>query len=350
MITAGCKSEQLLLGFSAIHKAMTPFATSRHKVIIKQPAKSSCISRAESIKSLLGTEHNMSKEIEWDGRFNIGVASIDKAHRKLFSIVRKLINLSKDENNGQWACAEGIKYLKSHAINHFADEEAYMRSIGYKGYEMHKRLHDDLRFKTLPALEKDLTESNYSQESMQHFIGICLGWLTAHIIIEDRAIAGLITNKWKQDHIGEDMSLLENALSITIQELFHLQTEIVSEHYSGENFGRSMIIRLTYLSTDHRQVQVFMALEESLVLRAVSAMLNMPLNKMDNLVLAAGRELAIKIVEQVGIYCHMAWQYQLENSHFMTSEQFRQAFYAGAFDYSLLINTGGGYFAFVVSV
>ena len=292
----------------------------------------------------------MSKEMEWDERFNIGVTSIDKAHRKLFSIVRKLISLSKSENNGQWACAEGIKYFKSYAIEHFADEETYMKSIGYKGYEIHKRLHDDMRFKTLPALEKDLTASNYSQESMHHFIGICLGWLTAHIIIEDRAIAGLITNKWKKDHTGEDIAALEKALSVTIREIFQLPTEIVSEHYSGENFGRSMIIRLTYLAIDHRQVQIFIALEESLVLRAVSSALNIPLHKMDNLVMSAGRELAVRIAEQVGIYCHMAWQYQLESSHFMTSEQFRQAFYAGYFDYSLLFNTGCGYFAFVAGV
>ena len=108
----------------------------------------------------------MSKEAEWDKRFNIGVDSIDNAHRKLFSIVRRLVHLSKDENNGQWACAEGIKYFKNYAIEHFTDEEAYMRSIGYNGYEMHKRLHDDMRYKTLPALEKELTESDYSQESI----------------------------------------------------------------------------------------------------------------------------------------------------------------------------------------
>lgn len=292
----------------------------------------------------------MSKEAEWDERFNIGVSSIDKAHRKLFSIVHKLINLSKDKSSGQWACAEGIKYFKNYAINHFADEEAYMQSIGYKGYEIHKRLHDDMRYKTLPALEKDLKESAYSQEAIHHFIGICIGWLTAHIIIEDRAIAGMISNKWKTDHTGADMDALENALSATIQEIFRLPTEVVSEHYSGENFGRSMIIRLTYLSADHEEIQIFMALEESLVLRAVSSILNIPLNKMDQLVMSIGKELAIQITEQVAIHCHVALQYHLEGSHFMTQEQFRQAFYTGAFDYSLLFNTGHGYFAFVVGL
>ena len=111
-----------------------------------------------------------------------------------------------------------------------------------------------------------------------------------------------------------------------------------------------MIIRLTYLSADHEEVQIFMALEESLVLRSVSSILKIRLNKMDHLVMSIGKELTIQIAEQVAIQCHMTLQYHLEGSHFMTQEQFRKAFYAGAFTYSLLFNTGRGYFAFVVSL
>lgn len=290
----------------------------------------------------------MSKETEWDKRFNIGIDSIDNAHRKLFSIVYKLIHLSRDENNGQWACAEGIKYFKNYAIEHFTDEEAYMRSIGYKEYEIHKRLHDDMRFQTLPALEKDLTESNYSQESIQHFLGICLGWLTAHILIEDRAITGKISNRWKTDNAGADMVTLESALTITIQEIFRLQAEIISEHYSGEYFGNSLIIRMVYCSAAGEKIQIFMILEESLILRAVSAMLDLPLTKMDRLVMNTGKELSLRIVKQLGIHSHLSSQYQLESSHIVTSEQFQKIIYSESFNYSLLFNTGHGYFAFCI--
>ncbi len=292
----------------------------------------------------------MSKEAEWNKHFNIGVDSIDNAHRKLFSIVGKLIHLSRDENNGQWACAEGIKFFKNYAIEHFTDEEAYMKSIDYNGYEIHKRLHDDMRYKTLPALEKDLTESNYSQESIHHFLGICLGWLTAHIIIEDRAITGRIPNRWKADNTSAEIDALENALAVTIQEIFRLQIETVSEYYSGEDFGTSLIIRLIYRATTGKRIQIFMVLEESLVLRAVSAMLGMPLTKMDKVVTNAGKELAIRIVEQLGIHCRLSSQYQLESSHLISPEQFQKAFYLEIFDYSLLFNTGHGYFAFCVKL
>lgn len=290
----------------------------------------------------------MPKEPEWNKQFNIGVDSIDNAHRKLFSIVQKLIHLSRDENNGQWACAEGIKFFKNYTTEHFADEEAYMRSIGYEGYEIHKHLHDDMRYRTLPTLEKDLTESNYSQESIHHFLGICLGWLTTHILIEDRAITGKVPNRWKTDHTGADLDALENALDATLQEVFRLQPETVSEHYSGEDFGNSMIIRLVYRSISGEKIQILMLLEESLVLRTVSAMLAMPLTKMDKLVTNAGKELSLRIVEQLGIYCQKTSQYHLESSHFITPEQFRKTFYTEIFDYSLLLNTGHGYFAFCV--
>lgn len=292
----------------------------------------------------------MSKEIEWNKQFNIGVDSIDNAHRKLFSIIQKLIHLSRDENNGQWACAEGIKYLKNYTIEHFADEESYMRSIDYKGYEIHKRLHDDMRYKILPALEKDLTESNYSQESIHHFLGICPGWLATHILIEDRAITGKISNRWKDDHAGADMDNLKNGLIATLQEIFRSQTDIVSEHYSGEDFGTSMIIRLEYCSAAGKKMQIFMVLEEILVLRTVSAMLGMPLTKMDNLVMNAGKELSLQIVKQLGKYCRQLSQYQLESSHFMAPEQFKKTSFLKIFDYSLLLNTGHGYFAFCVRV
>lgn len=290
----------------------------------------------------------MAKEVEWNERFNIGVDSIDNAHRKLFSIVRKLLNLSRNENHGQWACAEGIKYFKSYAIEHFANEEAYMQSIGYKDYEMHKDLHDNMRYKTLPALEKDLLESNYSQESIQHFLGICLGWLTVHIMIEDRAITGKFQASWTHGKEGKDVEALEDALSDTVQEIFKLQTEIVSEHYSGENFGKSIISRLVYHSKEGKQIQIFLVLEESLALQAVNSMLDMPLKKVDKLVINTVKEISTQITKRLGIYLHPSLQYQLDSNHIMTMEQFRKEFYAESFYYSLLFNTGVGYFAFCI--
>lgn len=194
-------------------------------------------------------------EVEWNERFNIEVEIVDKAHQRLFSIVHRLMNFSEDEKRSQWACAEGIKYFKNYAIKHFAEEEEYMKSVNYSGYAMHKRLHDNMRDKVLLALEKELEDSNYSEESIQHFLGICLGWLTGHIMIEDRAITGRTANKWKEEQTGDGISVLENTISSVMQEVFKLKAQIVSEHYAGEDFGKAIICRMTYRSGEKRYVR-----------------------------------------------------------------------------------------------
>ena len=53
----------------------------------------------------------MAKEIEWNERFNIGVEEVDKAHRRLFSVVRKLMELSEDEKRGRWVCELKVSWV-----------------------------------------------------------------------------------------------------------------------------------------------------------------------------------------------------------------------------------------------
>ena len=77
----------------------------------------------------------MESQFEWRDEFNIGVESIDREHQRLFKIINKLFAFREEEKDSQWTCQEGIKYFKSHAVNHFNDEEAYMESIGYEGLE-----------------------------------------------------------------------------------------------------------------------------------------------------------------------------------------------------------------------
>ena len=132
------------------------------------------------------------QQIQWQDRFNIGVEIIDQAHRELFSIVQKMLELYVERHENKFACVEGIKYFKAYAVKHFAEEEAYMREIGYSGYLAHKRHHDRMKRETLPALERALYSSDFSGEAVQRFIGVCTGWPTGHIMIEDKAIAGKI--------------------------------------------------------------------------------------------------------------------------------------------------------------
>jgi len=54
----------------------------------------------------------MGNQLEWQERFNIGVEVIDREHRKLFSILRKLLADRNKDERSKWVCQEGIKYFK----------------------------------------------------------------------------------------------------------------------------------------------------------------------------------------------------------------------------------------------
>lgn len=292
----------------------------------------------------------MAKELVWNERFNIGVEKVDKAHRRLFSIVQKLMVLSEDEKKRKWASAEAIKFFKSYALKHFAEEEEYMRSIHYDGYEMHKRLHDVMRDKTIPALEKDLEENDYSSESIQHFIGISLGWLTGHVLIEDRAITGKVPKRWDSVQPKNVTAAMEKVVSQIILEVFKLQARTVSLQYAGEDFGKCIYDRISYRSKEGKRLQVFLVMEERLALRTVGQMLDIEFKKVDKMVLDAVRQISQQIMVHMRGYFKMLEQYEFEKDHMLTKEQLEQEFLSEYPRYSLLFDTGIGYFAFCIKM
>ncbi len=289
--------------------------------------------------------------IQWHERFSIGVESIDKEHRRLFSIIDKLLNLNEDESKQQHACREGIKYLKSYTLKHFADEEAYMQSIGYSEYAMHKRLHDNMRDNTLPALERELEEQNYSMDSVHHFLGICVGWLNGHIMVEDRAIAGKTSNKWIHRASDNELESLEKAVLQALQHLYRVKAELVSQHYSGEDFsaGTALCYRLSYTSQEGKPLQVFFLYEEKMICKVLSEILGKPIARIDKTVVYAIKVISQKFMECVSSHFVLPEKYQLQKVDMLTFEQLVRTFDKEYPPYSLLFNVDHkGYFGFCV--
>ena len=55
----------------------------------------------------------MDNKIEWRDEYNIGVKSIDREHKQLFSIISKLYALEREGRSGSWACREGLTFFKT---------------------------------------------------------------------------------------------------------------------------------------------------------------------------------------------------------------------------------------------
>ncbi len=176
---------------------------------------------------------------EWDDDYNIGVEVVDNAHRQLFRIVSRILyNFNNgDFDHNKTICIEAIKFLKSYAAKHFAEEEAYQLKINYSGYNTHKKIHDNMKNVVIPALEKEMDAKCYSRESLEHFASVCAGWLTAHILIEDRAITGKEHSKWSRNASDSVENALDGIIRGYATSLFGVNAELFSKRYAGHRLN-----------------------------------------------------------------------------------------------------------------
>lgn len=285
-------------------------------------------------------------QIVWDDNYKIGVDFIDKEHQTLFSTMNKLLKISENEEKSEWVCREGVKYLKNHTTEHFEHEEEYMRSINYSEYEVHKRLHDNFRFKTLPALEAEMEESQYSMDSIRHFLGVCIGWVVAHTQTEDQVIAGKEVSKWSNLPHEQERDALEATIVQLMQEIFHLKAKLISEQYAGENFGKIVCCRFLFRGERKEKYEIILVYENQLLLKTVSGILKADYPKVDDMVVNVIRYISRQFLEQIKERFPTVDLLNLETECLLTHEQLLNLFDRTQASCSLLFDTGYGYFAF----
>lgn len=288
----------------------------------------------------------MGNQLEWQDRFNIGVEVIDREHRKLFSILRKLLADRNKDERSKWVCQEGIKYFKEHAMKHFAEEEVYMASISYAGFDTHRRVHDNFRKKTLPALEKELNQSDYSPEAMNHFLGVCAGWLIGHTLTEDRAITGKVVSRWGSLLPEEEQAAMRQMILQLLEDMFQLKARVVSECYGGEKFGKGIYYRMVYGASQQEKWEIILVFEEKLLVNTIGRMLGDQSEELNVMMVNAARFTAQRFASRIGEMFISSDGYEMREENLLSFEQFQKRFEGQKPQFSLLFDTGEGYFAF----
>lgn len=286
------------------------------------------------------------KQITWNEGHKIGIDSIDREHKQLFATMNKLLKISEEEDKSEWVCREGVKFLKNHSMEHFEHEEAYMRSIDYGEYEIHKRLHDDFKDKTLPALEREMEEMQYSVESIRHFLGVCIGWVFSHTLTEDLAIVGKKTSKWADIPQEREREAVEQVVIQLIQNMFHLDARMISEQYGGEDFGKTVCCRFIYRGREKEKWEVILVYEEALLLKIMGGMLNVEYSRLDDMAINVCRYISRQFLEGLREGFPSLREFELEKESLLTHEQLLESFERQHPSCSLLFDTGAGYFAF----
>lgn len=288
------------------------------------------------------------KTIPWNKRYELGVESIDKQHKQLFATINKLLALGEEEEKKEWVCREGIKYMKNHVVEHFQHEEGYMRSIDYPDFEVHKRLHDNFQYNTLPSLEQELEDTNYSEEAMRHFLGVSIGWLVAHTQTEDLAIVGKQKSQWMNISSKGELDVLEQALVQLGKEVLQLKTKVINRQYGGEEIGKTFCYRFVYQGGKKERWEIIWGIEEGLLLKVVSDLMGTQYLKVDDMVINITRYIARQLIEKTRECFPHLDNFDLEGESLLTHDQLAATFERVTPFCSLLFDSGAGYFSFSV--
>lgn len=291
----------------------------------------------------------MDNQVLWKEEYNIGVDIIDHEHQKLFQMINRLFALRAENKKNPRAYQEGIAFIKEHAMSHFENEELYMKSIGYKGLKMHQRLHRGFREDTLPALEEELLREDYSPSAVDHFLGVCTGWLIGHTLTEDQAITGEKMSKWLGLLPDEEVKAMEMVIVCLIQDMFQLEAKLVSDAYGGERFGKGIYYRLIYDAGDvDKQWEIVLVFEEKLLVNTVGKIMGISSDKLDVMLINASRYVAKQFVWWVMQHFPSFKLYEMKQENLLTYDKFKEVFTKKKPQVSFLFATGAGYFSYCV--
>ena len=132
-------------------------------------------------------------KFQWNPLLDTGHEKIDKQHKKLFSILNNLVEVS-EQGKGEDNILNVLVFLTSYTLMHFQTEENLMIKYGYKEYSAHKHYHEDFKL-TVAKLSNQLAEEGPSKDLLEIVIKTISDWLINHIKGEDLKIAVFIKNK-----------------------------------------------------------------------------------------------------------------------------------------------------------
>jgi methyl-accepting chemotaxis protein len=131
------------------------------------------------------SDQEQMKLATWDDALLVGVADIDRHHRKMFDELNGLFARMM-HGEGVEAARHMVETLATTMQTHFADEERLMRSGGYPGLAAHHASHQAF-LQRFAVLRRDVEAG--APNGDQALFGYVADWLKDHIKEEDKAFA-----------------------------------------------------------------------------------------------------------------------------------------------------------------
>jgi len=122
----------------------------------------------------------------WDDSFSINNDEIDEQHKQWIAIINDLYDaMDSHEGISKSVIIQSLMAVDHYTRFHFADEEAFMRSVDYPEYEAHKKLHEAL----LKVVEQYMDDIKRDHVIIDDVMNVLTKWFPNHILKEDMKLS-----------------------------------------------------------------------------------------------------------------------------------------------------------------
>ena len=183
----------------------------------------------------------------------------------------------------------------------------------------------------------------------QRFIGVCIGWLTGHIVIEDRAITGTNAGEFPRVQLDDEASVVQGIILYPLREMFDTSAQWIGAFSPRDTIVDGQYYELVYRARQEKGLRIILVIGEPLLLRAAGRMFGIEFYARNEIVRFAMQEIVQNVVQRAAVSFGKAPNlYQLERDRFFEREEFLQLFQEQPPQYSLLFNVMEDCFALCI--
>ncbi len=124
--------------------------------------------------------------LEWKDSYRMGDPEIDQQHQYLFELTNEFMAVDSLS-----ALRSLLMSLYKHTREHFEQEEALMRKIGFPELELHLEHHNQL-LRRLSELSMDVGKGYMNKPAINALMS---EWANKHILVDDMKITEFMATK-----------------------------------------------------------------------------------------------------------------------------------------------------------
>ncbi len=119
--------------------------------------------------------------LTWNEKLSVGVPELDNQHKKLIDLVNNFFEALKSGSSSS-VIGASMPVLQNYVNKHFAEEEAFMKKIGYPKIAEHHAIHVELGEKVEKLSAALASGKEVNALKVGQFFK---NWLVEHIVRED---------------------------------------------------------------------------------------------------------------------------------------------------------------------